>query len=159
MNENMNYREDPLGDAFEEVASRDDTSATPDADAAAAERRRTPRFAPARRCTVECSEGVMSVFGWGQPHLEPTLLNYSLGGVRLATREPLRPGSVVRLDLGTDGVEGVEAFGEVRWSRPATGSGHHLAGVQFFDLPADKAREMKNFLELIHRPADAFPRV
>ena len=109
------------------------------------------------KLTVECTEGVMSVFGWGQPHLGLTLLDHSLGGVRLATREPLRAGAVVRLDLGTDGVEGVETFGEVRWSRRVAGSGQYLAGVQFFDLPADKANEMQNFLEWIRHPAEAFP--
>ncbi|HVE40979.1 MAG TPA: PilZ domain-containing protein [Planctomycetota bacterium] len=152
MNENFHYREDPLAEAFAEPDVLDDSSSTPEP----AERRRSPRFAPLRRCSVELTEGVMSVFGWGQPHLGLTLLDHSLGGVRLATREPLKPGAVVRLDLGADGVEGVEAFGEVRWSRRAAGS-QYLAGVQFFDLPADKAQEMKGFLELIRRPAEARP--
>jgi hypothetical protein len=100
----------------------------------------------------------MSVFGWGQPHLGLTLLDHSQGGVRLATREPLRPGAVVRLDLGTDGVEAVEAFGEVRWTRRVPGSGQYLTGIQFFDLPADKANELHSFLELIRPPTEAFPR-
>jgi PilZ domain len=151
MNENLHYREDPLADAFGEPGPADEAISTSES----GDRRRAPRFAPLRRCTVECSEGVMSVFGWGQPHVGLTLLDHSLGGVRLASREPLKPGAVVRLDLGTDGVEGVEAFGEVRWSRRV--AGQYLTGIQFFDLPADKADEMRTFLELIRHPADALP--
>jgi hypothetical protein len=152
MSENLNYHEDPLAEAFGESAPADEATSTPEP----GDRRRAPRFAPLRRCTVECNEGVMSVFGWGQPHVGLTLLDHSLGGVRLASREPLKPGAVVRLDLGTDGVEGIEAFGEVRWSRRV--AGQYLAGIQFFELPADKADEMRTFLELIRRPAEALPR-
>src|ERR1043165_407727 len=86
--------------------------------AGALERRRHARFSPARRISIACIEGAMSVFGWGQAHPSPALLDLSSSGVRLATHEPLRAGTVLRLELETDGMESVEAFGEVRWSRP-----------------------------------------
>ena len=143
--------------AFEDLETMDDASPTSDSGAATADRRRAPRFTPARRLTVQCTEGVMSVFGWGEPHLAPAVLDLSSGGARLATKESLRPGTVVRLDIGTEGVEGIEAFGEVRWTRPG-GPGHDqfLSGVEFFTLPPLKYKEMNNFLELLRRPADGF---
>ena len=140
-------------DFFEDLETLDES--TTDFESEAADRRRAPRFAPARRVTVECTEGVMSVFGWGQTHLSPSLLDLSSGGARVATNESLRPGSVVRLDLESAGLDSVEAFGEVRWSRPAAGTGKYQAGIEFFTPPSDHSEALKLLLELLRRPDPA----
>jgi hypothetical protein len=119
--------------------------------AGALERRRHERFSPARRVSIACIEGAMSVFGWGQAHPSPSLLDLSSGGVRLATHEPLRAGSVLRLELETDGMESVEAFGEVRWSR--RGGNQYQSGIEFFALEGGREEEMRNFFDLVRRPA------
>src|SRR5689334_2388727 len=106
---------DPMDEGTKDVAS-----------AGAIERRRHARFSPTRRVSIACIEGAMSVFGWGQSHPSPSLLDLSSSGVRLATHEPLHAGTVLRLELETEGMEGVEAFGEVRWSRP--GDGRYQSG-------------------------------
>src|SRR5262245_34781213 len=121
--------------------------ATTDLSAGALERRRHERFSPARRVSIACIEGAMSVFGWGQSYPSPSLLDVSSGGVRLATHEPLRAGTVLRLELETDGMESIEAFGEVRWSRP--GGDQYQSGIEFFALEPGREQDMRHFFELV----------
>jgi len=110
------------------------------------ERRRSPRFSPTRRVTVTCVEGVMSPFGWGDSHADSAILDLSSGGARLETRTPLVAGQILCLEIGMNGIEGIEAYGEVRWSRPGSGAGHQ-AGIEFFHVPSAQLRELRSFLE------------
>ena len=100
--------------------------------AATPERRRHERLQPNQRVTIRCTEGVMSVFGWGRTVEVPALLDLSSGGARLAMPRAPEVGSVLRLDLKVDEGRSFEALGEIRWSCSGTsGSGGFQCGVEF----------------------------
>jgi hypothetical protein len=124
----------------------DERSDDSTAAAATMERRHSPRFSPTRRVTVTCVEGVMSPFGWGESHADSAILDLSSGGARLETRAPLEAGAVLCLEIGLNGIEGIEAYGEVRWSRSGSGAGFQ-AGIEFFHVPSAQLKELRIFLE------------
>lgn len=119
------------------------------------ERRCHPRFNPNRQVGLACTEGVLSVFGWGKQLSAPKLLDLSHTGLKLATSESLKAGSVFRLELATEGLPSkVETFGEVRWSEPSrTKSQEYNAGIEFFGIAAQKIDDLRRLCEhLQHAP-------
>lgn len=113
------------------------------------ERRRSPRFRPARRVSLSCTEGVLSVFGWGKRLSVSGLLDLSRTGLKLATPDSLGVGSVLRLEFAAEGLPGpMEVFGEVRWSEPSrTESREFLAGIEFFGIAAQKIQDLRRLCE------------
>jgi len=113
------------------------------------DRRSTPRFRPARKVALSCTEGVLSVFGWGNRLSISKLLDLSRTGLKLATPELLGAGSVLRLELAAEGLPGpMEVFGEVRWSEPSrTESREFLAGIEFFGIAAQKIQDLRRLCD------------
>lgn len=103
---------------------------------AGGERRKHRRFALQGAGNAEYIPGVLSVFGWGERNRARGVLDLSEGGARLVTEKPLTPGSVLRLEIRVPRHgEQIQAYGETRWSRPASAQGsEYLAGVMFLDL-------------------------
>ncbi len=117
------------------------------------ERRSSPRFRPARNVALSCTEGVLSVFGWGNRLSVSELLDLSRTGLKLATPELLGVGSVLRLDFAAEGLPGsMEVFGEVRWSGPIRAGESH-AGIEFFGIAARKIQGLRRLCEHLQAAA------
>lgn len=67
------------------------------------------------------------------------ILNVSHGGLQFASHDPIRPSSLIRMDIdGTHDMRPISLKGRVMWSNPSPdANGLYYTGIAFVDLRED----------------------
>ena len=76
-----------------------------------------------------------------------SIVNISVGGMRLHSRVPIKVGSVFRTKLNSLRHGVIPLEGEVIWSRPKQNGEGHIIGVHFLPMEEEVAKALKGYLE------------
>ncbi len=139
----------------EEALSKEGPAPRPSPRSGLPDRRRHPRVPLSGSSSAEYVEGVLSVFGWGRRGEATRVLDLFQGGARLATRDPLDPGSVLRIRLRVERAEEeIELYGESRWSsRTNENPPQFQSGLMFFNATEkDSHQRLARLLSRLQDP-------
>jgi hypothetical protein len=108
------------------------------------ERRVHPRIAvkiPVVFRVLDDQEEINDVFEWGKKVKHRHALDVSLGGMFIATDQPLREGNILSLEISIpDTLNELKAMAEVVWSSETGG------GIRFLTMNEEDTKSLKAYL-------------